>query len=71
MTAEGGGGDTNNWYIPALEWKNVLGKTQIDMWRNHRYAITTGQPVSIQIPVTVTPRVGVPGFTEDLSINNW
>ena len=76
MTAEGGGGDTNNWYITqpgGVEERVNFGKTtQIDMWRNPtRYAITTGQPVSIQIPATRNPTSwsasGLPG---GLSINN-
>jgi hypothetical protein len=76
MTAEGGGGDTNNWYITqpgGVEERVNFGKpTQIDMWRNPtKYAMTTGQPVSIQIPATRNPTSwNASGLPSGLSINN-
>ncbi|NDH16654.1 MAG: hypothetical protein EBY48_06190, partial [Opitutae bacterium] len=60
MTAEGGGGESNNWYLTqpgGTEERVNFGKaSQIEVWSDPTaYQITTGQPVSIQIEATRNP----------------
>ena len=61
MTAEGGGGDTNNWYVTqpgGSEERVNLGKpSQIAMWSAPSVdaILTTGKPISLQVPASRNP----------------
>ena len=78
MTAEGGGGDTNNWYItqPSGSEERVnFGKpSQISMWSApalDNLIISTGTPANIEIPADRNPTSwSATGLPSGLSINN-
>jgi hypothetical protein len=78
MTAEGNGGDTNNWYItqPSGSEERVnFGKaSQLSMWTaaaTDNILISTGAPVNIQVPADRNPTSwSATGLPSGLSINN-
>ena len=77
MTAEGGGGDTNNWYVTqpgGSEERVNLGKpSQIAMWSAPSVdaILTTGKPISLQVPASRNPTSWTAtGLASGLSINN-
>ena len=77
MTAEGGGGDSNNWYITqpgGSEERVNLGKpSQIAMWSAPSVdaILTTGKSISLQVPASRNPTSWTAtGLASGLSINN-